>query len=251
MAYYAFKNKDHLGNLTGKIYATQALQGDLNQPYYCPNPACDALLYICSAQGSRQPYFSANHADHRHIFRCAYGSDLNFDKNNYDENSFDYNTLFNNLTSDNQKNNHRKNANQKGPTQHIATNIHPIRTIRQLYFMCKSSDIHDTYNGFKIWCMLLDSRSLPIYEHKTLTNCLIETTVSHPSYNNIKNEVYLELDSYTLTLNFNENKLFKSIKNTVFNNSDKLVIVAGDWQMVAPDHYQTTIQTKKQIMVLH
>ncbi|QIA88528.1 hypothetical protein [Lactobacillus johnsonii] len=253
MTNYAFKNKDRNGQLSGKIYADQAQIKDINQYYYCPNSLCSAHLFPCSINGSKKAYFAATHDDHRHIPNCPYGHNIDFDEDKYDEQAFNYDSALDHLMADSTKTNTsvgQYSKNNDITVSHHTTTVHPLRTIRQIYMMCKSMDIHDTYNSVKIWRMLVDNRSVDIYNLGIFGKRLIETTVPQYCYNPIEQEIYLELNPYNITLKFDDFDLYDFMKNRIYENSDKLIIVAGDWQNVAEYKVKTKIKSKRQVMVL-
>ena len=49
---YVYKDKAR----TEKLYAKDAFKKDKNTRFYCPNPKCDAHMYICNAEGSSLTY---------------------------------------------------------------------------------------------------------------------------------------------------------------------------------------------------
>lgn len=253
MTNYAFKNKDRNGQLSGKIYADQAQIKDINQYYYCPNSLCSAHLFPCSINGSKKAYFAATHPEYRHIPACPYGYNIDFDKNKYNEQDFDYKSALEHLMEDSTKTSTSigQYSNSNGITaSHHTMTVHPLRTIRQIYSMCKSMDIHDTYNSVKIWRMLVDNRSVDIYNLGIFGKRLIEANASWICYNNNRQELYLELNPYKFILKVEDVDLYSFMRNRVWNNADKLIIVAGDWQNVAQYKVKTKIKSKKQVMVL-
>ncbi|WP_300724269.1 hypothetical protein [Lactobacillus hominis] len=249
MSNYAFKNKNNNGQLMSPISANQAQTNNTSRFYYCPNAKCSAYLYVCSRHGSTSAYFAATHADHRHIPNCPYGHNIDFDEDKYDEQAFNYDSAFDHLITAStvtvQQHPNNSTARINNPT-----GTHPIRTIRQIYCMCKSLDIHDTYNSIQIYEMLVDTRSIGIYNATIYGKRLIETTVPRYCYNSTEQEIYLELNPYNITLKFDDFDLYSFMKNRIYENSDKLIVVAGDWQQIAQYHIETKIVSKKQVMVL-
>ena len=49
MAMYVYKDKER----NEKLYANNASKEDKGIRFYCPNPKCDAHMYICSVDGFR------------------------------------------------------------------------------------------------------------------------------------------------------------------------------------------------------
>ncbi|WP_156177877.1 hypothetical protein [Bacillus sp. SA1-12] len=110
----------------------------------------------------------------------------------------------------------------------------PLRTIRRIYSMCKNCDYSDTYNGLTIGKMLLDNRSIHMYPKGVFGWRIIEAKPKRPHfYNSTKMEISLFAstigEEYTFILNFDDEVLFKKIKNDIFPNRESLIVVAGQW----------------------
>ena len=232
------------------VYANQASQFDKDKRFYCPNPDCDAYLYICSVDGLKNAYFSADQKGHGHIEGCFYAKQNSFNPNKYDESVFDFENLINNLMQNNQENSSKtsKTSNKKSDTVKPCS----IRTIRQLYDICKSKPVDSYYNNIQIRNMLLDNRSISSYTKGIWKNKLVEATLKPSFYDKNLHEFYLSVGEYKLILKLDGNdELFRYIRDTFFHNQDKLIVIAGYWEK--GDNYnefKTNIKTKKQIMVL-
>ncbi len=59
---------------------------------------------------------------------------------------------------------------------------HPPRTLRQIYSLCKSLSVRDTYAGKEIGSMILDDRSKYRYPKGCFGNRIIEATVDGRLY---------------------------------------------------------------------
>ena len=68
MSKYAYRDEMR----TDEIPAKDAQKTDRNTRFYCPNPKCDAHLYIASVNGSVSAYFTANDEKHPHIDGCDF-----------------------------------------------------------------------------------------------------------------------------------------------------------------------------------
>lgn len=85
MANYAYRDKER----KNVLYSINAVKEDRNKVFYCPNPKCNAKLYICAIDGSKSAYFRATKAEYKHIFNCPFGSsNIEFDENKFDESKF-------------------------------------------------------------------------------------------------------------------------------------------------------------------
>lgn len=207
-------------------------------------------MYICSVDGIKSAYFSADLKGHGHVKGCDYAKPNSFNPNKYDESVFDFGNLINNLMQDNQKTNSKtsKTNNKKvGPVKQ-----HSIRTIRQLYDMCKSKPVDSYYNNIQIKDMLIDDRSLSSYTKGIKGNKLVEAILKTKFYDKNLHVFYLSVGEYELILKIDDNdKLFKYIRNVFYNNRDKRIVIAGHWEKGNNyNEFKTNIRTKKQILVL-
>ena len=131
----------------------------------------------------------------------------------------------------------------------------PIKTIRQIYAMCKSYRCLDEYNGYCIGQMLVDDRSEYMYPKGVFKDRIIETKVKKGKFYD-KNELEIDLvsyasEKYTFKLKFAEQNLFFKTKDILFNNRDKIVVIGGKWHSF--DKYNvfyTDISSVKQIAVI-
>ena len=122
--------------------------------------------------------------------------------------------------------------------------------------MCKSHDCSDTYNKITIGQMLLDNRSFYMYPKGVFGWRIIEGKCKRPYfYDATKKEILLiataDSKEYTFILNFDDETLFKEIKNMIFLNKDYLVVVAGDWKSSGCFNvFCTAFSSKKQLAII-
>lgn len=171
------------------IYSDQAIEEDRNRRFYCPNYACNAGLYICSIDGSKNAYFRATKPDSQHVENCPYGNRVaEFDNSKFDESKFDYDKAIENLICPTKRSSEVYGGNHHGNGE---PGIHPPRTLKQIYSMCKSLNVKDYYSGKEISEMILDLRSAYRYPKGCFGNKIIEATVDKRFYDNVKKEIYL------------------------------------------------------------
>lgn len=60
MVSFAYRDKER----RERINANQALQDNIEKRYYCPNPACDAEIYLRERKGVKNPYFGVAKKGH-------------------------------------------------------------------------------------------------------------------------------------------------------------------------------------------
>ena len=236
------------------IYAEIAKEKNVDAEYYCPNKECDARLKICSIDGLMRPHFRADR-EHKHIENCPYGSNIvsKTDYYKYNQEKFDFDRAIENMFHiNNQRNNNRNVENDE--INNNPDNSKPISTIKQIYAMCKNTNVMDKYANIEICKMLVDNRSMFFYINGIFGNKIVECKIrGEYFYCKEKQEIYLHVKNYKLVLYFNDNELFNSIKHTIWNNKRKTIIVAGNWKKIQNNNVitcHTTIITKKQIGIV-
>lgn len=132
---------------------------------------------------------------------------------------------------------------------------HPPRTLRQIYSLCKSLPVGDTYASQKIESMILDDRSEYRYPKGCFGNKIIEAIVNGRLYNDKKKEVYLAAPvnskKYTFILSFSDETLYRKIRTEIYNNRDKIIVLAGRWESAGKSNeIVSEVYGKKQVMVI-
>ncbi|MBE1446146.1 hypothetical protein [Paenibacillus sp. OAS669] len=248
MAMYAYKDAAR----TVKILARNAQKQDKGNRYYCPNHKCDAHMFIRNIEGVSASYFGAIHS-HGHINNCPHGASNGFNPNNYDEDTFEFDNALLALTMPS-----KSQTKKEFSGEHcggIATTS-PPRTIRQIYSMCKAHDCSDSYNGVTIGKMLLDNRSVYMYPKGVFGWRIIEAKCKKPHfYDSAKKELSLIAstagEEYTFILKFEDEELFKEIKNVIFSNREYFTVVAGRWSSSGTFNvFCTTLSSKKQLAII-
>lgn len=253
MSNYAFLDQ----NRTKKVYAKDAMKQNKSTRYYCPNPNCNAHMYICNVKGVSSAYFSANHKRYPHIDHCPYGARHSFKSENYEEALFQFEHALESLTFSNIHKREKKYVSNHKINRRNDLNIkrRPLRSIRQIYDMCKSLDINASYNGVKIGDMILDDRSVNMYPRQVIGYKIIEGRASNYFYYlqrlEIKIEAPLGTRNYIFFMRFCDERLFKEIRSMIFNNKDKVIVVSGNWKgTYKENHFFTELTNKKQIAII-
>lgn len=249
LAKYVYKDKKR----TEVIYAKDALREDKDITYYCPNPNCNAHMYLCGVDGVSSAYFSATRKAYPHCKGCNFETSNNFNTNNFDETAFDFENVLEMMRMPSMS-----SAKKKALYSYNTNNSDskPLKTIRQVYDMCKSFPCSDSYNNLDIGQMLLDDRSEYMYPKGVFGNRLIEAKVKKGSFYNA-NKMKLSFvapssEKYELQLQFEDKDLFNIIKNNLYNNRHKLIVLSGLWE--ASEKYNifsTKIVSKKQIAIIN
>ena len=250
MANYAYRDKErrHI------ILANEALEEDRNKSFYCPNPRCNSKLFICAVDGCQKAYFRATKSAYRHIANCPYAnSAVIFDDNEYNRATFSFENAIQNLLVENNSKPVMSDSKNTSCGEHIN---HTLRTIRQIYSMCKQFPPNYSYGNEKIGKMILDDRTEYWYPKGVFGFKIIESCVNGRFYDNDKNEIYLIAPianpNYNFTLSIPDISLYKKIRNMVFENKDKLIIVAGEWNLSKEDRriIRSIIYSNKQITII-
>ena len=245
MANYAYRDKErkHI------ILASKALEEDRHKSFYCPNPLCNSKLFICAVDCSRKAHFRATKSTYKHIANCPYAnSSIVFDDNKFNQSNFSFENAMQNLLV---KNNSKSAMSaSKGASCEEHTN-YTLRTIKQIYSMCKQFPPNYSYGNEKIGRMILDDRTAYCYPKGVFGLKIIESCVKGRFYDNDKNEIYLVAPianpNYHFILSIPDINLYRKIRNMVFENKDKFIIVAGEWKLsdFRLDYFKTTIYNKK------
>ncbi len=229
MSYYACKDQEKKHSLS----ADDASRLSRDIAYYCPY-CDDARLYLCSRNGMKKPYFAATRANARHSEKCFYSNSQNhINLEQYSESSFNFEELCSSFLAPDKrvKNEHTNNSGHE-PTASGGDSEKNIKTLRQLYLLCKAKSVQDTYNGQKIGYMLLDSRSLYMNPKGVFGNRVIEAIVPSYFYNDEKKELYFELkddNKYKFIFKFSDEVLYKKQRDTLYNNQDLTFVILGEW----------------------
>ncbi|MFU9946190.1 hypothetical protein ACNF5H_04325 [Fannyhessea vaginae] len=235
------------------VYADRAMEEDRNNVFYCPNSLCDAKLYICSIDGSKEAYFRATKPEYRHVENCPYNnSSIDFDKRRYDESQFVYDEAIHNLLQPTKKS---RTKNKGGKDKKGKSVAHPLRTLGQIYSMCKSLSVKSTYSNKQISEMILDDRSEYRYPKGCFGNRIIEACIEGKIYDSQKKEIYLvspiASHKYTFILSFDDEEMYKTIRNEVYTNKNKIVVVAGKWESSGTFNiFKTNVCSKKQVLIV-
>lgn len=249
MAKYAYRDKDrkHI------IYSDEAIEEDRNTAFFCPNHMCNAKLYICTVNGSKSAYFRATKSDFKHIKNCPFGnSSTEFDSNKYDESKFVYEDAINNLLCNTKLSSKKTLSSAHGTGEPSA---HPPKTLRQIYSLCKSFPVGNVYAGKEIGSMILDDRSEYRYPKGCFGYKIIEATVDGKLYDDKKKEVYLvspiNSKKYTFILSFLDEDNYKKIRSEIYNNRDKIIVIAGEWESSGEyNKFTSKVYEKKQVAII-
>lgn len=227
-----------------KILAVRC--SDRSRRFYCPNPQCDAYMFLCNKDGVSRAYFRATLKSHPHNLDCYYKNSNVGSIENFDEKAFKFDDFMDNLfkSAASQRRSIFISNNSESPP---GNEIKQVRTIRQIYDPCKSMDINDEFAGIKIWKMLLDNRSIKIYKKGVFGKRLIEAKFRNYSKDSKTISVKLE-DRFIFALNLNDESLSNKILSDILENRGRNIVVAGDWKGDG-DKFHAEITSQKQIWI--
>jgi len=249
MGYYAYEDIDRKIDITAK----EAAKKDISISYYCPNPVCGAHLHVCSVNGSMSAHFRATLSKHRHIPGCLFGEHGSYSPEDSDEDSFNFENIINGLMKP-----APTKSTESGISVHgsEASEIKPLHTLLQVYRMCKAHLPRDTYNGLPMGKMLLCDKSAYFWPKGIYGPLIIEGMCRKRFYDPDKKEIYLTApiknNNYNLVLRFGNLKAFMSLKDQLFHNRNKIIIVGGIWKYYGIyGTFCTEIISRKQYKVLN
>lgn len=251
MANHAYRDKER----RDLILASEALEENRDKSYYCPYPLCNSKLFVCAGDGSRKAYFRATKSAYKHIANCPYAnSSVVFDDNKFNQSDFSFENAMQDLLV---KKNSKPLERDGKRSSYGDYDNHTLSTIKQIYSMCKQFPPNYLYGDEKIGRMILDDRTAYWYPKGVFGFKIIESCVKGRFYDNDKHEIYLVAPvanpNYHFILSISDINLYKKIRNMVFENQDKFVIVAGDWKPsnLGYGYFETRIYSDRQISILN
>lgn len=252
MVNHAFLNSDR----TQCVSAEWALAANHSRRYFCPNPYCDAHLYICQSDGNRQGYFSANRKLHRHIEHCDYSSSDNSTREQYDGSKFNFPKFIANLVARNSH--HSSEQTEDKPNVVKAANTvsrKQLRTVRQLYTLCKQNPPTEQFNNYKFGDMLFDERSKDMHPNGPVKEMLVEAVRRPWLYEKGKYVLHLKTAttrSYNLEIHVPDHRIYNQFRKAIFDNQDSKIVLVGIWSLSRNGNYSSlTIEKKSQYWFLH
>lgn len=248
MISYAYRSKERTEESI--IYAHDCTMADTGVRMFCPNPDCDAHMYLCNLNPSdssriNRPYFRATQRDHSHIEGCRYAK-LNFKIENYDEPAFDFIRLTNNVMKPSRTG---QSPEERKPP--LSKRKLPPHTIKQIYELAISNSIDFIYNGIKMWQILADRRSAHIYRNGIFRSCLVECFFAgyKVEKKSIRMKYFTTGDKFHyLKLYFYDDEVFNNAVKAILSAKPNPVIIWGDWKQV-DYYYKTTIYSMNQIYI--
>lgn len=239
---------------TQKITAREAVESNHDIRYYCFNKRCNARLHVVHAESY---YFAADKSS-PHTDYCPFAAKALFDPGQYNEASFEFDKLIAHLLNPSAKN----ESGSKILTRFID---HPhsknlsIRTLGVLYDMCEQLEIDGSYNSVPIRSIVFDSRcdadSLQLHDEFRVIECQSE----RPDYlrydrQHLTITLYAPVNSRNrkqFVLKFKEHDLYRKIQNTLYENKNKLIVVAGIWRQDSTGNsFATMIDIGNQLRVI-
>ena len=250
MANHAYRDKER----RDIILASEALEENRDKSFYCPYPLCNSKLFVCAGDGSRKAYFRATKSAYKHIANCPYAnSSVVFDDNKFNQSDFLFENAMQDLLVANNSNPSNRDSKISSYGKH---DNHTLSTLKQIYSMCKQFPPNYSYGNEKIGRMILDDRTAYWYPKGVFGFKIIESCIKGRFYDNEKNEIYLVAPvanpNYHFILSIPDINLYRTIRNMVFENKDKLIIVAGEWNLSKEDRRIITsiIYSNKQITII-
>jgi hypothetical protein len=246
MAMYVFEDEKR----TKKLKVKDAIKRDKGIRYFCPNPRCNARMFLWNVEGEKKSYFRAS-SNPKHTDHCPYGSDNSYNPNNITEEGFVSDDVIERMMLEREKQQkHDNETNNQGNGIQGETFPH---TIQQVYDMCKAYPCNNEFNGQTIGQILIDDRSIYMYPKGVFGYRLIEARSRKLLYKDTS--IFLETPigdmRYQLELKYKKPQLFKEIRELLYNNRNHVIVVAGKWESSGKFNcFATKFNSKKQIKVL-
>ena len=216
------------------LFARNAVSENKDTRFYCPNSDCDAHMHVRHRHGLKYTYFAAKSKVYPHVEGCPFGARSKFKPYDFMEGEFHFEEVALGITQrDGNLQTPRKSpAKQNNDSEPIKL---PPHTLHQIYNMCISHHCKDVYNNQVIGWILIDKRSLFMYPKGVFGWRIIEGKRKRPEfYDSRKKEIYITLNAdnspYSFILKFEDENLFKTVKNKIYNNKDKLILAIAHWE---------------------
>lgn len=234
---------------TIRVEAVNCTISDRNKRYYCPEPDCTAHMKLRCVESINAPHFCALKKFPHTGVNCKYDSAQQISAR-HDEKLFQADDFFLNLSNSDRysgtnERTIKKASKRKAPSveQEYPT---PIRTVRDLYILCKVRDVNSKYGDIPVKELLCDDRSNFLYTRGINKNRLIECTYHH--YNRKKQSIFLKypLDTnkknqYTICIHIENARLYDRLLKMLYTEQGVVpspVVIASCW------HTQTSQEQK-------
>lgn len=234
-----------------KVLAKNTTERNRGIRYYCPNPKCDARMFLWNLHGESKSFFRAS-GNPGHVQYCPHGSDNTYNPEKTKEEGFDADGAIINLmmpvTRKKAKGTIPKYSDEGDTKEAVVP-----RTIKQIYDMCKAHHWEDTFNGHIVGEILLDTRNVFMYKTGLFGYRLVEAKCRSFLYDgeNIFLETPIDNVQYQLKLRFENKSLYKDIRKLLYNNKNHVIVIAGKWENTGEDNsFTTEFNSKRQIKVL-
>lgn len=247
MSTWAYKERERINSITAE--EAKKLSHDID--YYCPNTNCSAIMRISHCEGLRIPRFRARPSC-PHIEGCLYGKS-HFQRNDFDENSFDFDAAIQSLMTAAVPSLH------KGISATLPQNSHKtMNKLHEIYSLFKSVPPSRRYNGVEIIHMLADERSAYYYTKGIIGSKIVEGKfLRYNSKLGAHKYIFIQYPfanrKHTVALDISNDTLYFELVQTILNNREKHIVVAGDFRsqkISSSTCWATEIISTKQILVL-
>ena len=103
--------------------------------------------------------------------------------------------------------------------------------------------------------MILDERSLYRYPKGCFGNRIIESYAKPKLYDNAKKQIYLfaptNARTFTFILQFKEDSVYRGFRKRIYNNRNKIIVVAGNWEKSGTyGSFISDVVCKKQVAII-
>ena len=246
MSMYAYRDV----NRTKRVLAKETTERDKGVRHYCPNLKCGARMFVRSYDGESKSFFAAS-GNPGHIEHCPYGSENRYNPEKTKEEGFDSDDAIRNLMAVTSQKKVCKTDTKRLVGGVSEGGVIP-HTILQIYDMCKAHHYKDTFNGQTIGHILLDSRSVDMYQNGVLGYRVIEAKCRAYLYDheNVYLETPIDKVKYNLKLHFEDRALYKRLENVLYNNKEHVIVIAGKWKSTGDVWFATEVVSDRQIKVL-
>lgn len=245
MSDYAYLDKEK----HTKVFAKNCKANDINKVFYCPDPNCTGIVYLCAYNSNKvNNYFKGNN----HSKNCSfYKKSESYSLNDYNVKDFSPLNLLEqiqNFVSEKKDNTPvKKNITNNVSLKKSNKYIHSIKS---LYFLAINNPIDGKINGYTISELVCFNKTSHIYT-KYITGIKL-IVCKYYYYDNTNKCIYFNYHSKYNTIKlkvfFSDEKLYINVKNKFYGFKGDILIFSN-WSD-DNKYICTTITSLKQITAI-
>lgn len=236
MATYVYLDMERTQRLDARNY-NKTIHG--GKRLYCFNPKCPVKMHYVRASGNKKAHFSASKTmiKGEKVTHQGYCQTLarGIDLTNHDPKLFSFPDCLMKLQNIHGTSKEISKP-RTSPSNKEYTGKRAVRTLKEIYLMCKEFDVDDTYNIYNISDILADDRNYNTYRYKIDGYKIVETT--HFRYDADEQKIYLNYPYFSnknpfsrLCIHIPDKDLYKQMQKEFYACGHYgRIIISGEWE---------------------